>query len=272
MTSIDRPLGESRLLYEIGEQGTTIAEVRERLGLDSGYTSRMIRRLEAEGLVVTVADPDDRRRRRLILTAAGHDAWTQLDRRSVDQIDDIVAPLGARRTTQLAELLERAERLLVVGTVRFAAVDARSDDAQAAVAAYFAELDTLFRNGFDPGDALTDDCAAFDPPTGSFVLARVQGEVAGCGGLWTVEPGVGEIKRMWIAPTWRGLGLAGQLLADLERRSRELDHRRTILDTNEVLHDAIAMYERAGYTAIDRYNDNPYAHHWFEKRWDSPPS
>ena len=265
---LDRPLGESRLLYEIGLDGATIAALRERLGLDSGYTSRLIRRLESDGLVDTVADAADGRRRRLVLTTHGRAAWAQLDDRSVEHIERLVAPLGPRRTAQLAEALDRAERLVRSPGVRFAVVDARLPEAQTAVATYFAELEVLFTGGFDPGDSLQSDCPAFDPPSGAFVLARIDDEVVGCGGLWTIEAGVGEIKRMWIAPAWRGVGLAARLLTDLEARSRAIGHQRTVLDTNEVLHDAIAMYERAGYTAIERYNDNPYAHHWFEKRWD----
>ena len=259
-------------MYEIGLDGTTIAAVRARLGLDSGYASRLIRHLEAEGLVETVPDPTDRRRRRLMLTPGlGHEAWQTLDRRSVEQIESLTTPLGRRRTTELAGLLEAADRLLAVAGARFDVVDARAADAQTAMATYFAELDVLFTSGFDAGDALDADCAAFDPPSGVFVVARIRDETVGCGGLWTIEPSVGEIKRMWIDPAWRGVGLAGRLLADLEAHSRRLGHRRTILDTNEVLLDAIAMYERSGYTPIERYNDNPYAHHWFEKRWRSEP-
>ncbi len=136
------------------------------------------------------------------------------------------------------------------------------------MASYFAELDELFPAGFDPGDALTADVASYDPPTGAFVIAELADQaVVGCGALLTIEPGVGEIKRMWVHPDVRGQGLASQLLRDLEARSRAMGHHRTVLDTNEVLLGAITMYERAGYEAIDRYNDNPYAHHWFEKRW-----
>lgn len=150
-------------------------------------------------------------------------------------------------------------------------VDARHRDAQSAIAAYFAELDMLFTNGFDAGESLTADAPAYDPPGGAFVVARdAAGGVVGCGGLWTIQPGVGEIKRMWVHPDARGRGLAGRLLRDLENRSQSMGHTRTILDTNEVLLGAITMYERAGYTAIERYNDNPYAHHWFEKRWPQP--
>jgi DNA-binding MarR family transcriptional regulator len=261
----DRTLGEARLLFEIGREGSSIGELRDRLGLDSGYTSRLLRRLEADGLVRTAPDPDDGRRRRVELTSAGLIEWELLDSLSDDQVASLTAPLGERRTAELASLLTRAGRLLAAAAVRFDAVDARRPEARAAMDAYFAELDERFPTGFDPGDATTHDAETFDPPGGAFVLVRESGEPIGCGGLLTMEPGVGEIKRMWIAPEWRGLGLAGRLLADLEGRSRTIGHHTVRLDTNSTLTDAIAMYERAGYTAIGRYNDNPYAERWFEK-------
>lgn len=268
-----RPLGEARLLFEIGLDGAAVSSLRERLGLDSGYVSRLLRRLEDDGLVTTVADPADGRRRRAQLTPAGVAQWHTLDQLSDRQVEAIVEPLGPHRADELATLLTRARALIDAAAITLELADARSPDAQAAMSAYFAELDLLFPTGFDPGDTLTADAAAYDPPTGAFVLARATGgEVVGCGALWTTEPGVGEIKRMWVHPSRRGVGLAGRLLRDLEVRSRAMGHRRTILDTNEILHDAIAMYRRAGYHPIERYNDNPYAHHWFQKIWDDQPA
>ncbi len=133
------------------------------------------------------------------------------------------------------------------------------------MSAYFDELDQTFPTGFDPGDTLTADAAQFDPPSGEFVVIRVDDDVAGCGGVYSLEPGVAEIKRMWVAPTWRGLGLASRLLGDLEQRAARLGNRTVRLDTNATLTTAIAMYERAGYRTIERYNDNPFAQRWFEK-------
>lgn len=147
----------------------------------------------------------------------------------------------------------------------FETVDPRSDDARWAVSEYFAELDKLFPAGFDPGDALTSDAEDFDAPTGAFVLVRDGPAPVGCGGLLTLEPGVGEIKRMWIAPSHRGHGLARRLLGELEQRSAAIGHHTIRLDTNAVLVPAITMYETAGYRRIDRYNTNPYAQRWFEK-------
>lgn len=80
-----------------------------------------------------------------------------------------------------------------------------------------------------------------------------------------MEPEIAEIKRMWIAPSWRGLQLGKTMLHRLEQGAAELGCRTVRLDTNSVLKEAIAMYESAGYDTIDRYNDNPYAKRWFEK-------
>lgn len=155
-----------------------------------------------------------------------------------------------------------AERL---AGVAFEEVDPRRDEAREAMSAYFDELDRRFPTGFDPGDALTDGAAALAPPTGTFLVARQQGHVVACGGVQTIEDGVGEIKRMWVADHVRGQGVGRRLLAELEARSAALGHRIVRLDTNGELTEAVALYERAGYVEIERYNDNPYAERFFEK-------
>lgn len=151
--------------------------------------------------------------------------------------------------------------------VELVEVDAGGPEAQRAMRAYFAELDTRFRDGFDPGAGGADsDVAAMRPPAGSFVVITAGDETVGCGGLQRIDDDTAEIKRMWIHPDWRGAGLGRRLLSELERIAADLGRVRVVLDTNEVLTEAVAMYERNGYVAIERYNDNPYAHHWFAKR------
>jgi uroporphyrinogen-III synthase len=148
----------------------------------------------------------------------------------------------------------------------FEEVDPRSGEARSAMSAYFAELDRRFPTGFDPGDGLDRGAEALGPPDGAFVVARREGRVVACGGVQTIGDGVGEIKRMWVADGVRGQGLGRRLLAELEARSAALGHAVVRLDTNGGLTEAIALYERAGYTEIERYNDNPYAERFFEKR------
>jgi ribosomal protein S18 acetylase RimI-like enzyme len=82
----------------------------------------------------------------------------------------------------------------------------------------------------------------------------------------TLEPGVGEIKRMWVHPELRGAGVGRKLLAALEVSSAELGHHTVRLDTSDHLAEAHALYRTAGYSEVAPYNDNPYARHWFEKR------
>src|ERR1700742_2651929 len=91
------PLGPARLLFEIGTAPATTLALRQRLGLDSGYLSRLLRRLERDGLVRVTPDPGDRRRREVSLTEAGRERWTELERRADDQARVIVGPLAPRQ-------------------------------------------------------------------------------------------------------------------------------------------------------------------------------
>jgi ribosomal protein S18 acetylase RimI-like enzyme len=130
---------------------------------------------------------------------------------------------------------------------------------------YFTELGERFPGGFEPGDALRDAAASFNPPGGVFVIAFVQGEPAGCGGAQYLDETTAEIKRMWVSPHSRGLGLGRRLLARLEEEARLAGRRRVVLDTNGTLTEAISLYRSQGYVPVDRYNDNPYADRWFAK-------
>ena len=145
------------------------------------------------------------------------------------------------------------------------AVPAGSDEARWAMAQYFAELDARFPGGFDPGDALDQAAALYNPPTGAFFVARIDGATAGCGGVVDVDETTAEIKRMWVSPQHRGRGVGRMILAALEQHARDAGRTRVVLDTNGTLLEARAMYEAAGYSPIERYNDNPYAEHWFAK-------
>ena len=274
------PLGPARLLFEIGPSPAsdpaaargpvTVQVLRERLGLDSGYLSRLLRRLEEDGLIRVAADPGDRRRRLVALTAAGAERWEELERRSDAQARRLTDPLTARQRDRLARALAEADLLVRAATVRFQPAHPAAPAARDAVRRYFAEIGRRF--GFDPAGEADKDSKLLAPPSGLFVLALSDGEPAACGGLQTLipgtagAPGTGELKRMWVRDDWRGAGLGSRLLRYLEEQARASGHRTLRLDTNAALTEAIAMYRRSGYQPIDRYNDNPWATHFFEKK------
>lgn len=259
------PLGASRLIFEVGESATTVRELRERLDLDSGYLSRLLRRLTRAGVVEVRPDPADRRRRLVTLTPEGAQVRRELDARSEERAATLIAPLGDRQRARLAEALSTADLLVRAATVHLRVVAPDDPAAVEAVGRYFAEIDRRFPDGFDPGEATHSDVAAMSAPAGVFVVATSDGEPVACGGVQQIAPETGEVKRMWVHPDWRGAGLGSRMLGHLEERARDLGHRRLHLDTHGSLVEAIAMYERAGYRQVERYNDNPYAQAWFVK-------
>jgi len=144
--------------------------------------------------------------------------------------------------------------------------DPEGPDARWCLGQYYRELDARFDGGFDPGVkayAGNDDAR---PPAGLFVIARRDGRPAGCGSFFRRDGTNGEIKRMWVAPDARGMGVARHILGTLEAAARAAGVAAIRLDTNASLKEAQALYRKAGYAEIARFNDNPYAHHWFEKR------
>lgn len=260
-----RPLGEARLIFEAGRAGADLRGLREKLGLDSGYLSRLLRSLEAQGLVTVEKENADRRRRRVTLTAMGRVEWAAYDRLSDGLAASILAPLGQRQREQLLAAMAEVERLIRAAAIELRVVSPKSAVAWQCIAAYFGELAARFEGGFDPGAGDPAHGEDLAPPKGLFIVARLDGRSVGCGGLRRIDESVGEVKRMWTAPEARGQGVARRVLRRLEDLARASGMARLRLDTNRALLEAQAMYRKEGYREIARYNDNPFAHHWFEK-------
>jgi DNA-binding MarR family transcriptional regulator/GNAT superfamily N-acetyltransferase len=260
----DRSLGQNRLLWEIGADGCDIRSLRARLDLDSGYVSRLLRALEAGGLIAIEQSAADGRVRTARLTAAGRRELEALDRRSDDAASAILKPLTARQRDRLVAAMEEVERLMIASTVEVRECDPRDADARFCLQTYYSELAVRFRGGYDPARSPIAD-AEMTPPAGLLLVASLHGEPVGCGALIFYPDNVGLVKRMWVARAVRGLGLGRRMLAELEARGRANGVRLMRLETKDELTEAVQMYRSSGYREVDPFNDEVYADHWFEK-------
>lgn len=274
--SRSRPLGQARVLWEIGgggdgaeAAGCEVRGLRSLLDLDSGYLSRLLRALEADGLVtVTVTtDAPDARVRTARLTDAGRAEVAYLNQASDDLAAEILAPLNPKQRERLVAAMADVERLLTASQVEIAVTDPRLPAARHCLTTYFEELAERFDNGFDPALGISASDADLTMPAGLLLVATLHGAPVGCGALKfsAADPDAAHIKRMWVDQNVRGLGLGRRLLAELEAQAAA--HGATVvrLDTNKALSEAIGMYRAAGYREVDAFNDEKYAHHWFEK-------
>jgi DNA-binding MarR family transcriptional regulator/GNAT superfamily N-acetyltransferase len=264
--SRSRPLGASRLLWEIGPKGSDVRTLRGRLGLDSGYLSRLLRSLEHEGLITTSRDGADARVRTIELTDLGRREWADLDELSDELVLSILEPLSNDQRKRLAQATATVERLLTAGLVDVRLEHPASETARFCIGEYFNELDQRFDTGFDPAKSISADSHELTLPSGLLLVAWLREHPVGCGALKLHGSAPAEVKRMWVAPDARGLGLGRRILRALEDEAIDRDVSILRLETNKTLDEAISLYRSAGYQEVDPFNDEPFAHHWFEKK------
>lgn len=262
-----RPLGAARVLNAIGHGREDVADIRDYLNLDSGLMSRLLRSLEEEGLVATKPHPQDGRRRVAQLTAAGRREFAAYEDLSNARAETFLS--GQHGTEAMLAAMDLIATAIGRQDIAIEAVDPASDDARFCLAAYYAELAERFEEGFEVSLSRDPDAADMRPPRGAFLVASSDGLPVGCVGLKGNGAQMGEVKRLWVAPHARGIGLGKRLMRAVEDEARALSMRVLRLDTNRALPEAYALYKRDGWTEIDRFNDDPYPDHFFEKRLDA---
>ena len=259
-----RPLGPARVLHAIGPDSREISDIRAFLRIDKTLLSRLMKSLIDEGLVRLTPAPDDARRRIATLTDAGraeYDAYEALS-------DDHAHRLFQRHPNRQALLaaMDLVATALGREAIALTECDPRDDTALYCLQAYYDELARRFPGGFDVNLSRDPDATDMIRPRGVFLVALSDGVPVGCAGLKGKGTAVAEVKRLWIAPAARGLGLARQMMDRVEATARELGIDTLRLDTNSALPEAVALYENTGWTRIDRFNDDPYPDVFFEKR------
>ena len=258
-----RPLGAARVLNAIGLGYENVSDVRGLLKLDTGLLSRLLRGLEDEGLIETTPNPKDRRGRIARLTAKGREEFDIYETLSNERAATILARHKNKR--RLLDAMDVVTIALSREDIVFEETDYASEIATACLAAYAEELSARLNLDFDLKKAGDPELSQMAHPHGTFVVARLGDMPVGCVGIKGHGGPVAEVKRMWITPAARGLGLARQMMASAEDAARDLGIQALRLDTNSTLFEAVSLYQDMGWNEIDRFNDDPYPDLFFEK-------
>lgn len=263
---LGRPLGVARVLNAIGQGKQDVAELRAYLQLDSGLMSRLLRTLETEGVIATKASDLDARRRVVCLTALGEEEFSKYEELSNQSALSVLNRYS--QTEALLEAMDLVATVLGRDQIEIAVADPEDPRIQTCVQAYYDEISEIFGTRFDPVLGGDPEADAMRAPRGVFLLAMSDGLPIGCCALKGQGGALGEVKRMWVSPAARGLGLSKRLMTEIETHARQLGLTTLQLDTNGKLTAARRLYESSGWREIERYNDNPYAEHFFEKHLD----
>ena len=259
-----RPLGAARVLNAIGHGRSDVAEIRDYLGLDSGLMSRLLRSLEEEGLVETTPHQDDARRRVARLTRNGRREFDAYEAISNAQAEGFLTRCA--KADALLAAMDLIGSVLGRSRIELNEVNPREPAARWCLAEYYGELARRFERGFDVSLSRDPDAKDMTRPRGTFIVAMSDGLPLGCVGLKGTDHGYAEIKRLWVAPSARGLGLGRRLMDAAESAARELSIGVLRLDTNSALPEAGQLYRTTGWSEIPRFNDDPYPDLFFEKR------
>jgi GNAT superfamily N-acetyltransferase len=209
--------------------------------------------------------------RRAHLTKGGLRERAELDRRSDDLAVHILETLTDKQRKQLTSAMGQVERLLKPLWFALKPMIPPVLTPYGASNSILLKPNARFEAGFDPARGIPADAHELVRPRGALVIARLRGQPVGCGALKFAEKQSAELKRMWIAPAVRGLGVGRRMLSELERLASKRGIRLLRLETNRALKEAIALYRGSGYVEVGAFTTEPYAHHWFEKRFKQSP-
>ncbi len=245
-------LTEGRVVWELGQGDTTAARLCERLGLDPGHLSRILRRFGEAGLIARTASEADGRTTLLSLTPAGRDAYAAIDARSAEEVRTMLAALPGAGQDRLVQALATAEALLSGppdAPVTLRAL--RPGDLgwvvhrQGALYAQEWGLDARFEALV--ARVVADFVATFDPARERAWIAERDGAVLGSIFLVRHDDAVAKLRLMYVEPSARGLGIGQRLVSTVIRFARARRYARITLWTTSNLVSARRIYEAAGF-------------------------
>jgi DNA-binding MarR family transcriptional regulator/GNAT superfamily N-acetyltransferase len=269
-------LTEARILFEIAHrEDLSASDLSRDLGLDPGYLSRIVARLEQRGLVEKVRSETDRRRRLLALTPDGEDAFSLLDSRSREEVAEMLGELSAGDQRRLLEAMRTIENVLDksfkfsepfflrahepgdMGWVvyRHGVLYAREYGWDERFEALVAQIVADFVNNYDPAK---ERCW----------IAEIGGERVGCVFVVNASDRVAKLRLLLVEPEARSLGLGTRLVEECIRFARSRGYKSLTLWTNSVLDAARRIYEKQGFELVEEEEHHSFGHDLVGQNWE----
>lgn len=276
MYGSDFSLAEMRVLWELAHAPrVTASELEQRLGMDAGYLSRMLRSFRERGLMRAASAKHDGRVRHLELTAKGHKTFAPFDRRSAEEVRATIAELSGAEQDRLVGAMQAIEALLergMAGGAPFVLREPRPGDFGWVIHRHGALYAQEY--GWDASfEALVADIVAkfvrdFQPARERCWIAECKGEIVGCIFLVERSATVAQLRLLLVEPSARGLGIGAALVAECMRFARAAGYRKVMLWTNDILDSARRLYERAGFRLVKQEKHTSFGHRLVGQTWE----
>ncbi len=270
------PLTDARILFELGQcNQVTASRLGRELGLDAGYLSRILARLEQQGLLEKVRSENDGRQLLVSLTAAGREAFALLDQRSREEVSEMLEDLSEEDQQRLLKAMQTIESVLSSGFkfsepfvlrphepgdmgwvahrhgVLYAQEYGWDEHFEALVAQIVAE----FINNYNPG---RERCW----------IAEMDGEIIGSVFVVQSSETVAKLRLLLVEPKARGLGLGTRLVEECIRFARRRGYQKLILWTNSILLEARHIYKKTGFKLVAEEAHHSFGHDLIGETWE----
>ena len=269
-------LTEARILFELAHrEHVTASDIGRELGLDAGYLSRLLTRLEQQNLLEKVRSESDGRQRLLRLTSEGLNAADILDQRSRDEVAEMLNDLDEESQQHLLKAMQSIEGILTKGfkfsepfflrqhergdigwvTHRHGILYAQEYDWDSHFEALVAQIVSDFINNYKPA---RERCW----------IAEMNGEIVGSVFVVQSSDTVAKLRLLLVEPKARGLGLGTRLVEECIRFARRSGYKKLMLWTNSVLVEARHIYQKTGFTLIEQEAHHSFGHDLIGETWE----
>lgn len=269
-------LAEARVLFEVAHgEGLTASDLVRDLSLDPGYLSRILARFEGRGLVERVPSAADGRRRLLRLTAAGEDAFSELDRRSRDEVAGMLEGLSERDQRRLLDAMRTIERVLGGDTSYPEPFLLRQHEpsdmgwvVQRHGELYSREYGWDSRFEALVARIVADFVDGYDQERERCWIAETNGRNVGCVFVVRESDEVAKLRLLLVEPQARGMGLGARLVEECVRFARDRGYRKLVLWTNSVLTSARHIYEEQGFRLLEEEQHHSFGADLVGQNWE----